>query len=177
MISEDLLDVLEYTWESVCHEYEVCAELPDMQELFDGADLNDPVLASEVVLANMLLEVMECIGRFSPCYKMPGRAFGLLTVRDTTTACLRRKLAPEAVRHWQKCLEPLSGAIRKNVSLILATRVVDEVLARNENNDPCLMARCGCTPPHIILVKRSVLTGPGVQCEACRCHFYPVEIA
>lgn len=175
MISEDLLDVLERTWRAVAHEYDVSAELPDMQTLFDGADLVEPCRAAEIVMANMLMEVMESVGRFSAWYTVPGRAFGLLALRDRATNRLQRMLAPEAVKHWAALLGPLAAAIQKNVGLILATQVVDDLIGQSHEPDPCVMARCGCVPPHLILTTRSSLTGAGVICERCHSAFHECQ--
>lgn len=178
MVSEDLLDVLERTWRAVCREYEAGAELPDMQALFDGADLARPARASEIVIANMLMEVMECVGRFSPCYKMPGRAFGLITVRENVTNRLCRTLAPEAIQRWDRLLRPLADAIQRNVGLILATSIVDHLMDEpSQNEAPCVVGGCACNPPRLILVSRSLLTCQQVVCEACRRPYRLIGLA
>ena len=70
-----LQDNLEYVWDELCRAYDLHRPLPDMQTLFDGAGLRSDSRSAEMILANMLLELMEEVDRFSPWYKMPARAF------------------------------------------------------------------------------------------------------
>ena len=77
----ELLDrTLEQSWETLCATYDVDTDLPNAQNLFTRAALKTPPKAAETVLVNMLMEVIENVGRFSPWYKQPARAFGLVSL-------------------------------------------------------------------------------------------------
>jgi len=163
---ETLNATVESAWVTLCKAYDVSACLPDVQTLFEGVDLTRPNQAAESVVVVMLLEVMEGVGRFSPWYKMPSRAFGLTSVRDGKANKLRWMLAPEAVHKWQEILTPLSAVIRKYSGLIRAVVLVDDLM-QDLPGDPCVTARCGCTPPRRIQIRRSVLTKAEILCDAC----------
>lgn len=176
MVLVDMLDeVLEAAWRTICSTYNITAGSPTVQVLFEGADLDASTQAAETVIVNMLSEAIEKIDRFSPWYKMPARAFGLIAVRDSTTNCLRWVLAPEAVQRWQQLLGDLTVAIQRNSGLLQATKLVDELVRKAPADDPCVMACCGCVPRRTILVKQSVLLGTEVVCGACKQPFRPVE--
>ena len=70
-----LTDVLEQVWHSLCCSYDAMASLPDVQSIFSRSDLSRPSQAAQTAMANMLLEVMENVGRFSSWYTRPARAF------------------------------------------------------------------------------------------------------
>ena len=161
-----LTETIERAWITICEAYEVTACLPDMQTLFEGADLSLPEGAAEKVVATMLLEVVESIGRFSPWYKMPARAFGLTSVRDNQTNRVVWRLAPEASQKWGKILEPLTRVIRDYTGLIQAILLVDDLM-RDIPGDPCVVASCSCLPPHTIQISQSVLDKSVIICEAC----------
>jgi len=169
----DLLDALEQTWQTICSTYDAEAELPDVQVLFEGADLTTPDQAAETVLANMLLEVMYSISRFSPWYKKP---LGLRLIRDDAAHRSRWALSPNTYQQWQGLLEPLSVAIKSNVCLILAADLVDGLVEKPLPPDR-VMATCQCVPARLILVKRTVLVGADITCDTCRQPFRPVEAA
>jgi hypothetical protein len=114
----------------------------------------------------MLLEVIESISRFSPWYKMPARAFGLASVRDSQTNRVIWRLAPEAGQKWAKILEPLTRVIRDYTGLIQAILLVDDLM-RDMPGDPCVIASCSCLPPHTIQIRQSVLDKSAIICEAC----------
>ena len=177
MVPIDLLDTLHHTWCSICHEYDVTAELPDMQTLFEEVDLALPSQASQTVLANMLTEVITRFGRFSPWYKKPAAAFGLALVQDPATSHIRWCLSPQAVTRWQPLLEPLTIAVERNISLILSVTFIDDLERRNRPDDSCVTAICACSPPRVILVNRSVFVGANITCDACQNQFQPVEDA
>lgn len=162
-----LTETIERAWITICEAYEVSACLPDMQTLFEGADLSHPRGAAENVVATMLLEVVESISRFSPWYKMPARAFGLASVRDSQTNRVVWRLAPEAGQKWAKILEPLTTIIRDYSGLIQAILLVDDLM-RDMPGDPCVVASCSCSPPHTIQIRQSVLDKSIIICEACR---------
>ena len=145
--------------------------LPDLLTLLEGIDLSTPERAAERVLSNMLLEIIENTSRFSPWYRMPARAFGLVSIRDTVSGCNRWILAPEAVQRWQPIIQPLAKAIWKNTGLIQAVLLVESLLQDAPENDPCVEARCACFPPRTIRVKKSVLERASIFCDKCLCAF------
>jgi hypothetical protein len=165
----DLLDTLQQTWQLLCHGYDVTAELPDMESLFEGAELRSPSKASETVFANMITEMMGHLGRFSPWYKKPATAYGL-TLIHSASGPSQWGLSPKAVQRWQPLLGPLTVAIERNVGLILSATLISNL----EEDDPCIMAQCGCTPPRVILVNRSILITANITCDACQKVFQPV---
>jgi hypothetical protein len=171
----DIFDALKQTWQTIGAQYDVSGELPDMDTLFEGVNLDAPYRASEQVLANMLSEVMERTGRFSPWYKRPAKSFGLVMALDDTTHCARWGLSPLAARQWQRLLENLATAIEKNVGLILSANWLDDLEAQISADDPCVAASCLCTPPRVILVHRSVLTHAEIRCDACHEVFHLIE--
>jgi len=163
---EVLNTTVERAWQAVCRAYDESACLPDMQTLFDGADLSRPNQAAETVVVNMLTEVIENVGRFSPWYKRPARAFGLTSMRDGRTNRVRWLLAPETVQKWQEVITPLATVIRKYSGLIRAMVLVDDLM-QDVSGDPCVTARCGCIPPHMIQLRQSVLSKAEIICETC----------
>jgi hypothetical protein len=167
---EVLWATIERAWLAICQAYDVTACLPEMQTLFAQADLSSPNQTAEAVLVVMLQEVIESIGRFSPWYKQPARAFGLISTRDTKTNRVKWMLAPEAVHHWQSVLTPLANVIRKYSGLIRAMVLVDDLMA-DIDSDPCITARCGCTPPNTIQLRQSILQKTEILCEKCLQHY------
>jgi hypothetical protein len=163
---EVLNTTIERAWLAVCRAYDESACLPDMQALFDGADLSRPNQAAETVVVNMLTEIIENVGRFSPWYKRPARAFGLTSMRENQTSQMRWLLAPEAVQKWQEVITPLATVIRKYSGLIRAMVLVDDLM-QDIPGDPCVIAHCGCIPPHTIQLRRSVLTKAEIICDTC----------
>jgi hypothetical protein len=170
---EVLREAIENAWIAACKAYDVTTCMPDMQTLFAGADFSRPNQASESVLVVMLQEVIESVGRFSPWYKQPARAFGLTSMRDSKTNQLKWMLAPEAVQRWQSTLAPLATAIRKYSGLIRAIILVDDLMM-DIDSDPCITAVCNCTPPHTIQIRKSVLDKSEIICERClHPYIYP----
>lgn len=165
MVTLDLYDTLQDVWQTLCKRHDVTSELPNMQMLFESVDLSDPRRASEALMANMLSEVIECVGRFSPWYKRPAQAYGL--ARDQN----RWVLTTEALRCHRAILTGLSGAIGRNIGVILAARWVDDLERQSEPDAPCVMAQCCCTPPRAILVDRNVIADCEIICDACRTPF------
>jgi hypothetical protein len=171
-IRADMLqESLEYVWKELCRVYGVCSPLPDMLTIFEGANLKSEYRASEMILANMLLEAIEEIDRFSPWYKMPARAFGLVSVRDGVTGCIRWRLAPEGVQRWQSLLSWLANAVRANHTLIQVILLLDKLMDDVPKGDPCVDARCRCEPPRSIHIKRSVLSKAAIYCDLCQNAF------
>ena len=163
---EVLRGAIEHAWTEICHAFDASTSLPDMQTLFEDVDLTRPNEAAEQVLLVMLQEVIESIGRFSPWYKQPARAFGLTSVRDVKTNRFKWILAPEAVHRWQESLSPLSYAIRRYSGLIKAMVLVDDLMADMDIN-PCVRASCGCIPPNTIQIRKSILEKSEILCERC----------
>jgi hypothetical protein len=141
--------------------------MPELPALFAGADLSRPEQAAQSVVVSMLQEVMEAVGRFSPWYRQPARAFGLTSVRDPLTARTRWLLAPEAAQRWRDILEQLVGVIRRYSGLIRAMILVDDLMGDLPGDDPCVTARCTCWPPRSILLRKSVLDKAEILCEVC----------
>jgi len=163
---EALNAAVDGAWLSICRAYDVSACLPEVQILFGGVDLSRPNQAAEAALAAMLLEAMESVGRFSPWYKKPARAFGLVSARDKHTGAIRWLLAPEAAQKWQEALASLAGAVRKYSGLIQAMLLVDDLM-QDIPGDPCITAHCACQPPHAIHIRQSVLLKAEILCGEC----------
>ena len=168
----DLLDALDYAWQVICRTYDVSADLPDMQLLFEGADPFAPEQAAETVVANMLLDAMESISRFSPWYKKPAE---LIRIRDGVTNRCSWLLSTAARQQWQALLGPLSDVIERNTGLILAGNLLGDFARSPSSTGPRVMARCLCAPPRIILVNRSALAHAGIVCDTCQQPFCPCE--
>lgn len=163
--------MLNQAWRVLCGLYDVTADLPDIQALFEGADLTAPDQAAETVTANMLSEVIELIGRFSPWYKAPASAFGLIPIRDDATKRFRWVLSSTAIQQRQEILKPLSAAIKKNIGLILSVNLISDLEEIVSTSDPYVTACCVCIPSRVILVKRSILASTQIVCDACQQPF------
>jgi hypothetical protein len=170
----DVLDhVLEETWRIIRDEYDVTADLPDLEVLFAGADLTSPHQSAEAVVVNMLTEVICCVSRFSPWYNSPARTFGLLRIREATTGRGRWVLAPEAEQRWGDVLSTLEDNIQANVGVFLAVQHVDDLLDQALPEEPCVVAVCSCDPPHQVLIKESALDCAEIICGECHAAFRP----
>jgi hypothetical protein len=168
-IAVDVLDeILEDAWRAICHTYDVTADLPEISALFHNADLTDPVGAAERVLLNMLVEATECVGRFSPWYTLPARAFGIIRVRESATSRMVWMLAPEAAQRWEALLAPLAEAVRSNTAMLEADRIIDSLIREQPAENCCVMARCACQPEGRILVSRAILDQADIVCKTCR---------
>lgn len=167
----DLLEALEQTWQVICDEYDVVADLPDMRVLLKGADLIAPEQAAETVLANMLLEARDGISRFSPWHLQP---LGLKLVREDEPGRSRWVLSPKARQQWQPLLEPLARAVRGNLGLALAADLLEglEGLAAPADR---VVATCLCVPPRLIRVERALFMASEIMCDCCQRPFRPVE--
>jgi hypothetical protein len=171
---DELDTALDTAWRTLCEAYDVTAALPERDMLFVGAEFSQPIQAAEAILANILTEISEDVGRFSPWYKKPARSFGLIDVRDGTTRRVRWILAPEAAQRWEHLLRGMAVAIQKHSGVLQATRLVDTLMA-DEEDDPCILARCTCQPCHTILINRSMLASGKVICDDCHQVFVPVD--
>jgi hypothetical protein len=168
--SIDLLDALRHAWTAIGRAYEVAPELPDLPSLFDGADLNMPDHAAETIVANMLLEVVEVVGRYSPAYAQP---CGLILAHDPVTDRGYWTLSPETKQRWQELLAPLAIAIERNVGLLLAADLIENLCEAAAKDR--VLACCLCLPARIILVNRAVLDTHEIMCDACQHPFHPIE--
>ncbi len=167
----DLLDsTLESAWETLCEAFDVCVELPKTQNLFESAAINTPPKAAETVLINMITEIIENIGRFSPWYKQPGRAYGLVSLRDPSTGRSRWLLAPEALQRWNALLEQITQVIQLNNGLIQATLLVENII-ESELDDEHIIAQCDCFPPKRIQINHSILDKTVIICDECQQAF------
>jgi hypothetical protein len=164
---EMLNDLLEQIWHTLCCTYDANGNLPDVNALFEGVDLNDPGQAANTVVANMLLDLMENIGRFSPWYTRPTRSFGLVSIREPISRHNRWMLAPEAVQKWQSHLESLTNSIERNYSILKAMILVEDLMGDNNTHEPLITAHCACTPPRTIQLTESVLEKAEILCDAC----------
>ncbi len=168
----DLIEALQQAWQSICTAYDVKADLPEAQCLFEGVDLRMPRQAAESIVANMLLGAMEEVGRFSPAYKKP---IGLIHVRDRAANRSGWLLSPETRKRWQEVLRPLAVAVEKNRGLLLAADVLGELIKGGPCDESRVMACCQCVPPRVILVNRAVLGNANIVCETCQQPFHLVE--
>lgn len=168
----DLPEVLEQTWQRICDKYDAVADLPDTRTLLAGADLAAPDQAAETILANMLLEVMGSIPRFSPWYTRP---LGLRLLRDKETNRTRWVLSPSTFQQWHEVLTPLSLAICRNVGLALAADLLEGL---DEDTLPAdhVLATCLCSPPRLIRIQRAALMAADIVCDTCCQPFRPVEL-
>jgi len=164
---EILNDLLEQVWMNLCCAYDAMGNLPEIKTLFEGADLSRPLQAAESVIANMLLEVIENVARFSPWYTRPARSFGLTSIREPVSKRIRWILAPEAVFKWQDILQNLSQSIEENYSLIQAMLFVEGLMDQVTPGETWFEARCSCKPPRSIQVTQAVLEKAEIICDAC----------
>jgi hypothetical protein len=168
---EDFYGVLEFAWESLSKEFDIDEAVPDIKCLFMGADMNDSILAAETVVTNMLTEITERVHRFSPWYRAPARAFGLISLRDSRSHRISWKLAPEALQKWQKILEPLECEIAYKTSLISMMMVIDEI--EIDPHEESVLVACECHPPKELLVNQAFLNKEGIICNTCHQKFLP----
>ena len=147
---EMLNDFLEQIWHTLCCTYDATGNLPEINTLFEGVDINSPITAAKKIVANMLLDLTENIGRFSPWYTKPARAFGLVSIREPVSRRNRWMLAPEAGQKWQYLLDRLSHSIDKNYSILKAMVLVEGLMSESDTPEPMVTARCACSPPRTI---------------------------
>lgn len=166
---EDFYQVMEYAWETLCAYFDIDAALPEVRCLLLGVDLNDSEQAAQAIVANMLTEITERIHRFSPWYRSPARAFGLISLRDPKTHMVRWKLAPEAAQKWHKIIEPLECEIAYKASIINMIETIDNI--KFEAHEESVLAVCRCNPPKELLVSRAFLVEKGIICNACQHKF------
>lgn len=170
-----LLTTLQHVWQTLSDTYDVIAAMPEPTVLFEDAPLDHPREAAEMILVNMLLEVMECVDRFSPWYIQPARAFGLTTVLDKITYRVNWGLTEKGMACWQPQLDDLSAVIEKQSSLIEAMIFVDGLLTAVTNEDALILAQCHCLPCRYIRVKKSILKKTEIICDICHQAFFPTD--
>ena len=176
VITEDvLLTTLRQVWHEVSCPYDVIAAMPEPSILFDAAPLDRPHEAAVMVLANMLLEVIECVDRFSPWYTQPARAFGLTTVLDEITCRLNWGLTEKGGARWRQQINVLAAVIEKDTSLIEAMLFVDDLLTAVANDDSPILAQCHCLPCRYIRVKKSILNKTEIICDICHQSFFATD--
>jgi hypothetical protein len=164
---DELNGVLDSVWHRLCRTYDITAAIPGTEYLLHTADLSRPGRAAQTVIVNMLLEVIECVGRFSPWYIKPARAFGLASIRDPFTKLTRWSLAPEAILKWQTAIERLASAIRANSGMLQALMLVEGLMDDDQPDDISITASCRCTPPRTIQITVSVLAKSEILCDVC----------
>ncbi len=168
----DLIEALQQAWRAIGAAYDVTAELPETQCLFEGADLRLPRQAAESIVASMLLSTMEEVGRFSPAYKKP---IGLIHVRDRAANRSSWLLSPETRERWQNVLHPLALALERNRGLLLAADVLGEVMKSGACDEARVAACCVCVPPRVILINPAVLGNANIVCETCQQPFHLIH--
>lgn len=165
---EVMQDLLAKTWSEMCRLYEINASLPDLQLIFAQVDLRDACIASEKIVVNLLLEVMESVGRFSPFYRQPPRAFGVMSYRNPQTHQVEWILAPEGHRRWESTLSKFEGLLSQYGGIFRAVILVEGLMVRSTPSDPQVLAYCHCEPPHAIQLKRSIVQKGEVICDSCK---------
>jgi hypothetical protein len=80
-------------------------------------------------------------------------------------------LAPEALQRWADVLDKMTLAISKNIGLIQATLLVDNLVMEEICEEPRVNARCDCIPPRIIQISQMILNDTKIICDACKQPF------
>lgn len=168
---EELDENLAQAWRVLGDYFDASGEMPGVLFLFEGVDIRMPDHAAEMVIANMLTDLIELISRFSPWYTRPARAFGLCTIRDMKSNCIRWVLAPEAVQKWESLILPLADSIERNSGFIQAMLYVERLMADESEREGCVTAQCSCLPPHTIQVNKTVLDKMEIYCNVCKLPF------
>ncbi len=159
---------VEEVWNEIRTVYDVTGSVPELHDLFLGVDLakTEPESAAEALVVSMLEEVSERVGRFSPWYKKPARAYGLSSIYDKQANQVRWVLAPEARLQWEHIIECMAGLIGQYRGLIRALALMSE-LTENMGSDPCILVHCGCLPPLNIQLKKSIFERAHIICQEC----------
>ena len=174
---ETMQDLLVRIWSEMCHLYEVNASLPALSLIFEQVPLSDACLAAEKILVNLLLEIMESVGRFSPFYRLPPRAFGVMSYRNPQTQRVEWILAPEGHRRWEMALSKLEWLLSQYGGIFRALVLVEGLMVRSTPNDPQVVAYCHCEPPHAIQLKRSLVKKGEIICDSCKQPYEMHEIS
>jgi len=157
---------LQSVWNRICQPFDVTTCLPDMEVLFARVDLNQSGAAAETVIVSMLIEIMENVSRFSPWYRRPARAYGIISIHDSISKHAVWLLAPEASSKWSSEIQKVKRLIQRYHGLIKAMILVDSLVS-DLPDDPCVSASCQCIPPRTIQLRRSILEQADITCEAC----------
>lgn len=161
-------DVLQLAWESISGQYDIIASMPDSRCIFEDIAPQKPCLAAETIVRNMLLCVTQLVDRFSPWYKRPARAFGLVSYRDMITHRTKWRLAPEALKKWNMQIEMMATEFEQKSGLVDAIVLVSGLDILDEKPTDTLVATCECDPPKEILVPRSFLNAHPIVCKECQ---------
>ena len=171
---DEFIQTLRLVWDSVAKEYDVIAEIPDNRSLFQDIEIYDPCMAAETILRNMLTDVTQLIDRFSPWYTLPARSFGLVSFRDIITNKMEWRLAPEALKKWQRQIEMLAMQIEQKSGLIDAIVLISDLDILDESPHDSVTAACECVPPKEILVLRAFLESNSIVCNDCKERFVAI---
>jgi hypothetical protein len=172
---EGFTRTLENIWDKLCDKYDVSSSLPDLDTIMTDVDMSDPDRAAHDIMANLITEVIEQVGRFSSWYTKPSRAFGLVSVAHRTQLKPKQILAPEAVMKWETSLNFLSEAVRINSGLIRASLLVDRLMGEiNPEKDPHVVVSCECVPKIKIRLRKSILLKADLTCDTCNEKFHLV---
>jgi len=168
---DELNRLVEDIWLKLCKVYDVIAAVPDVQTVFNRVDLNCPEEAAQIILANMLIEIIERISRFSPWYTKPARAFGLVSFRQPVGGQSEWFLAPEASQKNRDLWLPLSQVISQNHAMIRAALLINQLMDKIPVSEPYVMISCACAPRRKIQVKESIKDSLALICDECKQPF------
>jgi hypothetical protein len=168
---ETLNLLVEEIWSKLCSIYDVIAAVPDVQTIFRRVDLDCPEEAAQIILANMLIEIIERISRFSPWYTKPARAFGLVSFRQPLGAHAEWFLAPEAAQKYRDYWYPAAQVISQNRAMIKAALLIDRFMEQIPADEPYVMVTCACAPQRKIRVKESIRDSVSLICDECNQPF------
>jgi hypothetical protein len=170
---EVLSETLDSVWHKLCDLYDVYNSIPEMETIMADIDMSDPDRAAHDMMANLIVEIMEQVSRFSAWYTKPSRAFGLVSVSDKNQLRPKQILAPEAVMKWESSLNDLSDAFRKNSGLIKASLLVDRLMGdMHSDKDPHVVVSCDCVPKIKIRLRESILVKADLTCDTCKERFH-----
>lgn len=166
-VYEDIFDALDWAWKEVGYRYDVIAERPSFQDLFEGADIRQPEAAAEVVIANMLMEVIERVDRFSPWYTEPARYYGLVSRREPASNTTQWRLSQDGFGRWCRLIDRLATDIRKDQGLLLATLFLEECDSREGDGAEVVEVCCVCDPPRHLLMPTHLVASGQIICTDC----------
>jgi heterodisulfide reductase subunit B len=168
---EDALQIMEAGWYELCDFHDVQAPFPNLQQIFQGVELNEPTAAAERTIANMLAEMPEHVDRFSPWYNCSACEYGIQSCRSSPTAPLEWILNSLGRKRWQRLINYLAVAIRKDSGLIMASVLLEDLAQNSNSANELVRAYCGCTPPRVVLLSRRSIQPEAVVCERCQQPF------
>jgi hypothetical protein len=168
---EDALEVMEAGWRELCDFHDVHAPFPNLQLIFHGIELNEPTAAAERTIANMLAEMPEHVDRFSAWYNCTANDYGIQSCRSSPTSPLEWVLNPKGRVRWQRLINHLAVAIRKDTGLIMASVLLEDLAQNASSTDELIRAYCGCAPPRVVLLSRHSIQPKAAVCEHCQQPF------